>query len=205
MNAVPETIRQANSVMWIAFILIFFFVLIVIPFSWILLAKMVIRIDSKHSLYYFELHRLFRFQVMTEGEQLIIQIKVPFYSWAFDPVEELLKPKADREEKPEKEKEKKSGGRFKVKKGVREIARLIFKLLRSIIHSFRVKRFAVQFDTGNYPLNAQLIPLIAWINRRTAMRYYVNFNARNSVDILITNRLIRIVIPVVKTVIRLYT
>ncbi len=188
--------------MWI--ILSILVLAIMIPVLWILLARLVLCIDSVRSLYYLEMKGLVRLQVLPEGERLMIGVRVPFWTYVFDPMEELLKPKKKKEVKAPGRKEKKKGGRLSVKKGFREIIALVFQLLRSIFRSFQVERFAVQIDTGNDPMNAKLIPVFFWINRHTVMRYEVNFMDRNSVDLLIKNRLIRIVIPVAKTIFKLY-
>lgn len=192
--------------MWILYILLILLALMLLIIVWVLLARIIICIDSNRSLYYIEMWSLFRVQLHTGNDQLLMRIKVPFRTFEIDLIHEIMKPKPKKnKEKEAKKKKEKKKGRFKVNKGFKEISMLVFRLLRSIHHSFRVQEFYVNMDTGNYPLNAQLFPIVELINRYTNIKWRINFKDQNEVQIIISNRLIRIVIPIVKTAIRLYT
>jgi len=87
-----------------------------------------------------------------------------------------------------------SGGKKKPGKKRRRYFRFLrsWKKIRRLLASFEVRRFRLLVDTDDYILNAYLYPLAVFLSGKN--RYLaVNFNGLNAVDILITNRMWRIV------------
>lgn len=80
------------------------------------------------------------------------------------------------------------------KEGIPKIKKQSF--LKSIasgkyfLQTFKVKRLYAELDTGDYPLNAQLIPIVQNFNNQD-IDVKINFNNQNSVDFLIVTRLIK--------------
>lgn len=86
-----------------------------------------------------------------------------------------------------------SGGKKKPGKKRHRYFRFLrsWKRIRSLLASFEVKRFRLLLDTDDYILNAYLYPLAVFLSGKN--RYLaVNFNGRNAVDILVANRVWRI-------------
>ena len=65
------------------------------------------------------------------------------------------------------------------------------KHLREILKTFRLKRLTVRFDTGDYALNARLIPVILMVRNKN-LDISVNFTDENSLLMIVHNRLGRI-------------
>jgi hypothetical protein len=65
------------------------------------------------------------------------------------------------------------------------------------IHSFRLKRLSIEMDTGDYTLNARLIPFIL-IARRQNIDISVNFIDNNNLIMIIENRIYRLIWQVIK-------
>jgi len=58
-------------------------------------------------------------------------------------------------------------------------------------NAFMVKKFYADIDTGDFPMNAQLMPLTLLSNNST-INLNINFENRNTVDIEIFTRLYKI-------------
>lgn len=63
-----------------------------------------------------------------------------------------------------------------------------FLLVRKIFRRFKIKRFYANIDTGDFPLNAQLIPVANTLNNEK-INLQINFEDQNQVDIKIITRL----------------
>ena len=63
--------------------------------------------------------------------------------------------------------------------------------MKKTLHSFHIRYLQANIDTGDYPLNARLIPVAALINGGNIM-IKINFEDRNSVDLKIITRLYKL-------------
>lgn len=63
---------------------------------------------------------------------------------------------------------------------------------RRLLASFRVRRFRLILDTDDFILNAYLYPIFVFLSGRNRLMA-INFQGRTSVDILVTNRVWRVV------------
>lgn len=79
---------------------------------------------------------------------------------------------------PEKPRKKKS---MSLKKGIR--------LIRTAWASLNIQRLFADIDTGDFPLNAQLIPLAQLASRRN-VALHINFEDRNQLEFIAQTRLI---------------
>ena len=61
-----------------------------------------------------------------------------------------------------------------------------------MLRSFKIKRLEADIDTGNYPLNAQLIPLVQTINGSN-INLNINFENRNEANIRISTQLYNLI------------
>jgi hypothetical protein len=64
--------------------------------------------------------------------------------------------------------------------------------LKKILFSFRVKRCRINWDTDDYVWNAYLYP-IAFFLFRTKETVIINFEGKRDIELVIENRLIRII------------
>jgi hypothetical protein len=62
---------------------------------------------------------------------------------------------------------------------------------RRLLQSFRIRRFRLNIDTDDYILNAYLFPLFVFLNGKNR-RLAINFQGLTVVDILVTNRVWKI-------------
>ncbi len=62
---------------------------------------------------------------------------------------------------------------------------------RKVLRAIRVKKFYLNIDTGNFPLNARLFPVAAYL-REQNYRVHINFQGENDIELRATTSLIRI-------------
>lgn len=70
-------------------------------------------------------------------------------------------------------------------------------LVKNLISGFRIKRFHASIDTGDFPLNAQLIP-VAQIVSRGNVDVTINFENRNVIDIYIITKIYKLLAIAIK-------
>lgn len=63
-----------------------------------------------------------------------------------------------------------------------------YLLVKKLFRRFKIKRFYANIDTGDFPLNAQLIPVANALNSEK-IHLQINFEDQNQVDIKIITRL----------------
>ena len=151
--------------------------------GYILFFPITVKIDSDNSKYYIRLPGIFGFRVM-KGKSgwkmrfsvLFLRFHIPF----FKPDEHGKK----LEKEPAKTKRGFSGKRFKP-------GYLLLGI--NIIRTFRLKRLTWSIDTGDYPLNARLFPVVAALNNTNNINLSVNFNDYNSFYTILHAHLFRIV------------
>jgi hypothetical protein len=68
---------------------------------------------------------------------------------------------------------------------------LSWKNIRRVLASFEVRRFRLILDTDDFILNAYLYPVFVFLSGKNRF-LAINFQGRNAVDILVTNRMWRI-------------
>lgn len=69
--------------------------------------------------------------------------------------------------------------------------RKLLRWFKAMYRGISIKRLKADIDTGDFPLNAQLIPLTTIINGRNR-ELNINFEDRNSLDLIIQTRPISI-------------
>jgi hypothetical protein len=132
-------------------------------------------IDTDKNTYYLQLKGLAKANLFTdEAEIIIVELKVLCFSFNIYPF---------RQEKTS----------IKIKKQKKTRTKHIgFKRILRLIKTFRVKKFYMDIDTGNYITNAKLYPLFALLNHKYG-GFRVNFKNRNSMLLSVENRPIRII------------
>ncbi|MDH3711507.1 MAG: GerW family sporulation protein [Cyclobacteriaceae bacterium] len=119
-----------------------------------------------------------------------VKLRLPFYSI------DLLAKNKKTEQRQKTKKPRKSG-----KSGVSRIGiKKPWGLLKELWQTFKVRRFHLNMDTGDYTVNARLYPLFMLMSGGVA-HWQTNFRGRFSLQLHIENRLIRWIKPMVKHII----
>lgn len=143
-------------------------------------------IDTDKNLYYIQLQGLAKASLEKHEEELLrIKLNIFFSNFYFYPLKNIgLANRKKIEKKIEKEDEKKN--RKKRRKGIG-----IRKSL-GILKSFKVKRFFIDIDTGDWVLNAKLYPFYALLNYNS-LKFNINFKGRNRMELYMLSRPIYII------------
>lgn len=70
-------------------------------------------------------------------------------------------------------------------------------LIKRLMCSFTIKKLEADIDTGDFALNAQLIPLTKAVNKNN-IHIQINFEDNNAFDVDISNRLVFILLIIVR-------
>ena len=165
----------------------------ILVISLLLIAPVIIHIDTNNENYYIKIPWLFstRLDTSNGNKRLRARILLIPFSISLD-----------------KMKERGPGFNFNMQTGIEMISQSRFKIapgllnlyLKSaieLIRSFRFKRLNIELDTGDYTLNARLIPVIL-LARRQNIEVSVNFIENNNLIMIIQNRIYRIVWQAIK-------
>lgn len=174
---VHEIASESKMSTWLIILII-----IITITGYVLFFPLTFKIDTDNNKYFIRLPGVFGFRVM-KGKSgwkmrfsvLFLRFNIPFF-----------KPESHRrklEKDSSKIKERPSGKRFKA-------GYLIPGM--NIIRTFRLRRLSWSIDTGDYPLNAQLIPVVSFLNS-DRVDLSVNFNDHNSFYIVLNTHLFRII------------
>lgn len=157
-------------------ILISVILLVVLLALGLLFVPIQIYIDTDANTYFAGLKGLAKASFEADEKKLFrIRLKALFIERCFYPLTTSSKPKG-----PSKSRKKKTRPR-KIK---------LRKLVR-VLQSFKVKRFALDMDTGDYVANAKMYPIFVLLNQYVAS-FHINFENRNRLVMDIRNRPYRI-------------
>jgi hypothetical protein len=151
-------------------LLIIIIILITILVS-LLCLPISIKVDTERNLYYVSMPLYFK-ATITESQK----------AWQFRFRVFLIPIKANFLEPRKKAKHKTERKKEKIKKTRKKISiKRIPIIVKKTINSFRVKNLSATIDTGDFPLNAQLIPVVSQLNREN-ISIYVNFENKNALN-----------------------
>lgn len=152
----------------------------------------------------FSMYPLLTAQAAWQNDTVIITIKILFLKFKID----LLDKIASRINKKQKSKSPKQKDDVKRKdkkelssQAVIEYLKLGKNSIGQLLRSFKNEEFTVKIDTGDYPLNAVLIPLTYYASL-IGITLIINFNGENSARLKISNRLATILTIAIKTYFR---
>jgi len=63
----------------------------------------------------------------------------------------------------------------------------------AVLHSFRVRNFYLNIDTGDMALNGRLFPWVYLIRAQTGLRCYINFTGNQTMQCIVKNNLYRVI------------
>jgi hypothetical protein len=170
------------------FVLIFFLLLF-----WLALTPISLHINTASSQYFCKFGSLFWIIPSYDNEDLLIKIKIPFYTFCINPFLPSNEPKNKNKRRIRK---RKRSSKYK-------ITLLDIKTLKDLILTFSMKHFFVNVDTGDFVVNAKLTPILLMMSQGPA-HFQTNFHGNTHVKIEIENRLIRFIPPVFRYVITKY-
>ncbi len=173
-------------VWWIIFILLLSF------FTWLIVGPLILKINTSRNIYEIKLPGIFKGMIIPTDEFLVFKIWFAFIPITFDPLKQSIK----KNKKPKKEKSVKKSTKKKSRKKIQVIQ--IRKLIVRIFNSFNIKKLDMNIDTGDFILNAKLVPVFSAIHSEKRMMT-VNFQEVNHLELIITNRLFNFIKIAIKT------
>lgn len=144
-----------------------------------------IKADTNKNKYYAGLPGIAGFRIFKTGKEWKIQYSILFLKFNIKPFETIQ----EEDDEPGKKKDN-------IKKSKNRPALFHIRLIKKIPAAFRIKRIIWNIDTGDYPLNAQLIPVASCFNNKK-ISISVNFNGNNSLYMLAQTRLILILYTII--------
>jgi hypothetical protein len=149
--------------------------------AYLLFATLLVEIDTSHQLYSFSIVPVFRISWVVDEFPRHPEItifgfrkKLNLQAWF-----KGTAPKETKVRKPSK-------------------FRISFSKIRSLVRSFRVKKWLVNIDTGDMALNGEMFPLMYALMRMTGKEFYINFFGKNEVVITIENNAFRMLKAIIK-------
>ena len=167
------------------YLVLVIFGILILLIAWILIMPFYLQVDTENGRYRTGLRGLLK--VIFLPEEAAFELQWPLYH-------HKIHPRFGDEPKPKKKKAQKlqkKSSKFPLS------FKQSLKLARELIQTFKVRRFNMNLDTGDYTTNAQLVPVMWLLSGETA-HFSTNYVGISSLDLLLENRLIRIVGPVLK-------
>ncbi len=159
--------------------------------TWVLISPIRLYINTDTKKYFIELKGIFRVSLVPDKKEIFfLRFRLFFINFNFFPFR--TKKKKEKLVKHKKQRKKK-----RKKTGIKKI-RLIIKYTWNVLKSFKLRRFNLNIDTDNVILNAFLIPVFIFINRKNIW-LNVNYNGELSLILLVENRVINILLVMVRT------
>jgi hypothetical protein len=156
-------------------------IILIVIFGYILFFPLTLKIDTDRGRYYFRLPGVFGFRVW-KGKS---GWKTGYSIFLFRFNIQLFNPHKQR--KTDEERPEASAGSLK-----KRFRTDYLSLAARVIRSFRLKRLRWNIDTGDYPLNAQLIPVASFLSS-DRVDLSVNFQDNNAFYIILQSYLARII------------
>jgi hypothetical protein len=158
----------------IVWIVVFLFLSFILVLLW---TPIRLVIDSKRDVYQVEWQYICSAMLIEYGNFLGVQIQILFFKKTI-PIEFSFK----------KKKEVKSTVKKQVRKGPSVFRPNFLKIARS----FEIKRLKINWDTDDYILDAYLYPITPFL-RGENKSFSINFEGKQEVELIIENRLVRII------------
>lgn len=144
---------------------------------YLLFAPLVLFMDTKDNTYFVELKGLAKASFEPDRlEFLKIRLRIAFMNFDFYPLR-----KSDNTKKKKIE-EKKPARKGKISP----------KKVLALLKSFKLKKFYLNMDTGDFVLNAKLYPIFNFLDYHLG-RFTINFQGKNRIVLMASNRPINII------------
>jgi len=153
-----------------------FFILLLLLIGYVLLVPIDLYINTTTNQYYAQIRGLAKASIEKDNVEIVrIRLRTFFMNFYLYPLKYIGL--TDKKERVKKNKTKRKIG---LKKGLQ------------ILKSFKIKRFNLEIDTGDYTLNAKLYPLFIFLNYHIG-HFKVNFLDKNQLVLHLQNRPINII------------
>lgn len=157
--------------MVLAVVLILLFLLLI----YLLVAPLVLYIDTVSNTYYFQYKGVAKATVLADEKEVIkIRLHVFFIRFNFYPLRKK-KEAVDSKRIENGESARKRKKSINLKTGLR------------LLKSFKIRKFLIDIDTGDCIANAKLYPFFAFLNYRLG-GFRINFEGRNQLILEMQNR-----------------
>ena len=157
----------------VSVIILILFLLVVMYVLWI---PVILYVDTATDQYYLKLKGLSKASIEQHDKQLLkIKLSVLFLKFNIYPLKQLNLYKQKKSHHTKKKRTHMS----------------ISKSLQ-VLKTFKVERLFMDIDTGNYLLNAQLYPLVIFLNYNNG-NFHINFQGRNQLVLHLQSRPIYII------------
>jgi hypothetical protein len=143
---------------------------------WILLAPVILYVDTEDNRYYLAMPAIFRAEIVSSDILFHIRGWILFIPYRFDPLRQMMKPrKKKKEKKPKKKKSRNlSGG---------------ITMFRSLAGSIRVKKLMLDIDTDDFIRNAWLVPVFSLVSNNENIQMRVNYSGSISLMLDVRTRI----------------
>ncbi len=158
--------------------------------------SIIIHIETEKELFFIEASPIVRVSFFQPGKGLGVTIRIIPFKKEFVASGSQTKPKVETKKKKKKHS----------KPNWRKIRNAAIVSGKEFLQSFKVDVFSWRLDTGDYVLNAKIIPVFALVNASTGdnLHWQVNFQDENTLKLIVHNRVGRIAWIAIKTAFRIY-
>ena len=139
---------------------------ILLIISWLLFASMTIKVDTSSNIYYVKIPVIFKSQLIMDDQGRRLRISIFFIPFSVNLDKKTVQKVSGEGSVIDKARKKIS---LRMIMSFRRFIKMISVSLdfaKGIIKTFRIKCLKINFDTGDYIFNSQLIPLLMLINHR---------------------------------------
>ena len=137
--------------------------------------------NTKERDFHIALPIFFKLSIVTNQDLIKFKVRILAFSKIINPLKERKKRKRKKDRISDKK-------RFSIKRPNNSL-----QLILKMMGNFKIKRFYANLDTGDYPLNAQLLPIVSMLNNNKVFME-INFENRNEFDIKIVTQLYKIIV-----------
>jgi len=167
--------------------------LCLLGFAWLLWTPLRVEIDSENGIFRAEWRHLCAVQWLPEEGLDRMRVEAPFFRRTVQ-LAGLSKPQNRSKQKEEETKPARPS-----KKKQSFSAKMMWRLGRNLLRTFKIKRLQIWWDSDDFIWNAQVYPLASVVNTLGVGRVWINFTGRRELALLVENRPGRIIWAVLYT------
>lgn len=147
--------------------------LLLLVLGWLLMAPIVLKIDTQEELCYLKWKGIAGVQLLVLADEVVLKIQVFFWKKNIYPLSRSPKsPSAKHSLKPKKKKKR----------------QLPWRKGKKLLQSFTVQTFQLDLDTDDFVQNSYLFPIFYFLsNKRRQLR--VNYSGQTVLKLVVQNRL----------------
>lgn len=163
---------------WLLIILSLFLLLL----CYLLIAPLVLDIDSTKGLLRFRYHYLASARLRVQDDIPFLDVRILGWKKSINLFAAPAQGKTSEQKATTTAKKRQNRGKRR---------RVPLAKLKAVLKSFRVRRCFVRVDSGNMQLNGMLYPLFLWLSMAAGLDVSINFCNRNEMIVKIDNNIAR--------------